>query len=77
MKVEAEVWADLGIWEILDEHVRHPKAFEEEEIRALVRAAYAKGYVNALGQGSGGETGPPLSILAACQFAETLRLTLP
>lgn len=70
---DAEVWAADGIASLFDQYVRAPQAFTEEEVGALVRAAYGSGYVDA----HGARSGPPLSILGACQFASALRLTLP
>ena len=68
---EAEVFADLGLLDMFDEYVRHPKAFTEEEVGTLIRAAYGCGYVAAHSDAE------PLPIIDACSYAATLRLTLP
>jgi hypothetical protein len=70
---DAEIWADVGIIQagVWDEYAQHPKAFEEIEVRALVRAAYAAGYLDAHGDVE------PTPILSACQHSTALRLTLP
>ena len=71
MILDAELWASAGIEELVDEHVRHPKAFTEEEVGTLIRAAYGCGYVAAHSDAE------PLPIIDACSYAATLRLTLP
>ncbi len=70
---DATIWADVGIVfsGIADEYVHAPKAFSEVEVLALLRAAYGAGYTDGLREEQ------PTPILRACQYAATLRLTLP
>ncbi len=70
---DAEFWADVGTLHLFDQYTNAPQAFTVKEAKALIRAAYGVGYVDALGETGG----PPLSILGACQYASALRLTLP
>ena len=71
MILDADLWASAGIEELVDEHVRHPKAFTEDEVGSLIRAAYGCGYVAAHSEPA------PLPIIDACSYAAALRLTLP
>lgn len=66
-----EIWAQAGIESLLTPEVRDPHPFSIEEVAALLRAAYGKGYVAALTEE------PPLTILEAGRRTDALRVALP
>jgi hypothetical protein len=44
----AEEWANDGLGELVDDLERYARPLTREEVGVFIRAAYARGYVNAL-----------------------------
>jgi hypothetical protein len=72
MASDAELWADVGLAGVWDDaSIDSDVPFTREQAGALMRAAYAQGYVDCLGEI------PQPSLGVAVRRAQELRLKLP